>query len=105
MTQQYSFISKSKAALPTQETNLRGEEIIIVAEVKGVRSVHFVSQVKLCGYDNELWYPIGERDLFSSVEQLMVVNDICHNVVRIDVLNINNETSSDCKVIFNRSTK
>uniref|UniRef100_UPI00119E5EF0 hypothetical protein n=1 Tax=Yersinia aldovae TaxID=29483 RepID=UPI00119E5EF0 len=100
MTQQHSFTSKSKAALPTQETNLRGEEIIIVAEVKGVRSVHFVSQVKLCGCDNDLWYSIGERDLFSSVEQLMVVNGICHNVVRIDVLNINNETSSDCKVIL-----
>ncbi|HHH1744149.1 TPA: hypothetical protein ACPY9J_003750 [Yersinia enterocolitica] len=103
MAQQHSF--KSKSARPTQETNLRGEDIIIVAEVKGVRSVHFVNNVKLCGCDHELWFPIGQSDLFKSVEQLMVVNNICYNVVRIDLLNVNNASSADYRVTFNRLNK
>ncbi|EAR6785649.1 hypothetical protein EWQ01_18460, partial [Salmonella enterica] len=60
---------------------------------------HFTDPV-LSGSNNDLWIPVSDTDYFKFIENLLVINNIANNVVRIDVKSIG-DTYKDFEVIYN----
>lgn len=82
----------------------RGVDILIIAPMNGVSSVHFTGLNKLKGIDSDLWIPLPVfSSLFESVEKVMQINRVCHNLVSMRKIRTCGE-SSDYEVIFNKPT-
>lgn len=80
---------------------MRSEVNIIVCELSSGLSVHFCGHSLLSGANNNLWFPMpANKSLFESVEDIMVDNNVAHNVVKIEKLVVNGK-SVDYKVTFN----
>lgn len=73
----------------------------------GNRYLHFCSPKLLQGINYNLWIPIpmDESLLFEQVERIMSINKICHNVVSVNKIRKNNETSYDYEVVYNLPVK
>ncbi|EAV5730418.1 hypothetical protein NMA32_003638 [Salmonella enterica] len=77
----------------------RGSVIVIMSRIKGINCIHFTDPV-LSGSNNDLWIPVSDTDYFKFIENLLVINNIANNVVRIDVKSIG-DTYKDVEVIYN----
>lgn len=77
----------------------RSSVIVIMSRIKGINCIHFTDTV-LSGANNDLWIPVSETEYFELIENLLVINNIANNVVRIDVKLIG-DTFKDFEVIFN----
>lgn len=73
--------------------------IVIMSRIKNINCIHFTDTV-LSGANSDLWIPVSETDYFKSIEDLLVVNNIANNVVRIDV-KLTGDTFKDFEVIYN----
>jgi len=86
---------------PTQNSQ-RETVMILVCPINGRMSFHFCSIKLLQGINSDLWWPLPEKaDLFSTVEQVMTVNGIAHNVTEIRAVSIQGKCT-DYQVTFNR---
>ncbi|PKE27414.1 hypothetical protein CWS43_27085 [Rahnella sp. AA] len=75
--------------------------MLIVAELDTGTGLHFCSHPVLSGANSNLWFPLPEgQSLHCAVEQLMIMNHVAHNVVRLDVFH-KGDQHTDYKVIFN----
>ncbi|OCJ37364.1 MULTISPECIES: hypothetical protein [Serratia] len=71
--------------------------MVIYCVIKGTPSIHFCSS-PLSGADSNLWIainpasssvsPVGQKversDLHAAIEQIMTINNMAHNVVRVE---------------------
>ncbi|WP_239663874.1 hypothetical protein, partial [Citrobacter freundii] len=68
----------------------------------GVKALHFSGIPKLSGHKGTLNFPFDENaSLFAQVEKIMLANNMCHNVTRVEPLR-HNETESVYSVTYNR---
>lgn len=77
----------------------RRSVIVIMSRIKNINYIHFTDTV-LSGSNNDLWIPVSDTDYFEFIENLLVINNIANNVVRIDVKLIG-DTFKDFEVIYN----
>ncbi|EDW3796794.1 hypothetical protein YM93_003253 [Salmonella enterica subsp. enterica] len=77
----------------------RRSVIVIMSRIKDINCIHFTAPV-LSGSNNDLWIPVSDTDYFKFIENLLVINNIANNVVRIDVKLIG-DTFKDFEVIYN----
>ncbi|ENE6639040.1 hypothetical protein ABNR98_004449 [Salmonella enterica] len=98
----------SKAANEPKEIIFpRKEIVVILATIKGVPSVHFCNDELLSGVNYNVWFPVdtkSETALFRSVENIMMVNFVCHNVVSMTCILQNTQDSADYKVVYNSAS-
>lgn len=81
--------------------NPRKKVTILVANQTFGRGIHFCSIQKLKGEDSDLWFPLPpDADLFSTVESIMQINGIAHNVTRIEAVR-SFPGCADYEVIYN----
>lgn len=86
---------------PTQNGQ-RETVIILVCPINGRMSFHFCAIKLLQGRNSDLWWPLPDgADLFSTVEQVMTVNGIAHNVTEITAVRVQGKCT-DYRVTFNR---
>lgn len=89
---------------PTQNQH-RETVMIMVCPINGRMSFHFCAIELLQGINNDLWWPLPDgADLFSTVEQVMTVNGIAHNVTEIAAVRMQDKCT-DYRVTFNRKEK
>lgn len=81
---------------------MRKKMVVIVARVNGLRSVHFTKQ-PISGENNNLWIPIYDADLFRAVENILIANNVAHNLVCMSQLRMNCEDSYDYEALYNAS--
>ncbi|MCO1294129.1 hypothetical protein MLP95_19780, partial [Escherichia coli] len=68
----------------------------------GVKTLHFSGIPKLSGHKDTLNFPFDENaSLFAQVEKIMLANNMCNNVTRVEPLRYN-ETESVYSVTYNR---
>jgi hypothetical protein len=77
---------------------MRDKLVIIVTKVRGVEAFHFTSGKLQPG---DIWFPVVNGDLFSSVENVMNLNGLAHNVTSLKV-KIEGVTYKDVEVEFNK---
>ncbi|EGG3070883.1 hypothetical protein MOR33_004205 [Salmonella enterica] len=77
----------------------RSSVIVIMSHIKDITCIHFTDPV-LSGSNNDLWIPVSDTDYFKFIENIIVINNIANNVVRIDVKLIG-DTFKDFEVIYN----
>lgn len=73
--------------------------IAIVSTIRDTPCIHFTSS-PLQGSNANLWLPIDVNNLFASVEQLLCINHIAHNVVNIEYI-AQSETYFDIRITCN----
>ncbi|MCF6256188.1 MAG: hypothetical protein L3K25_07785 [Gammaproteobacteria bacterium] len=85
-------------------SDARKRTVIILSMIKGQRSVHFTEQ-PLAGQDNNVWFPIGNEDLFRAIENIMVVNNQACNLTVVTRIRDISDTCHDYEVIYNTSAE
>lgn len=69
-------------------SDLRAQITILVISLASGYGIHFCCHEKLSGPDADLWFPMAaEADLFSTVENIMLMNNVAHNVTSISLVN------------------
>ncbi|EJL7720717.1 hypothetical protein ACNJ8R_004171 [Cronobacter sakazakii] len=80
----------------------RNSVAVSVFTKHGIKALHFSGIPKLSGHKGTLNFPFDENaSLFSQVEKIMLANNMCHNVTRVEPLR-HNETESVYSVTYNR---
>ncbi|MBC8947412.1 hypothetical protein [Xenorhabdus indica] len=88
---------------------------VILAVQNEIPSVHFCNHPVLSGSNSNLWIPIGSysanpmdlfravghSDLFRAIEDIMIANYCCHNVVSVQQVLQLTSSCMDFKVIYN----
>lgn len=75
---------------------------VSVFSKNGIKALHFYGIPKLSGHRGTLNFPFDENaSLFAQVEKIMLANNMCHNVTRVESLR-HNETESVYSVTYNR---
>ena len=64
---------------------------------KGKRLAHFIDQ-PLAG--NDLWFPIGNRDIKQEIEDILKSNDIALKIIRVEKMRDYNTDFCDYHVIY-----
>lgn len=77
----------------------RKSVFVIMSRIKNVNSIHFTDTI-LSGANSDIWFPVSETDYFNFIEKLLVINNIAHNVVRIDTKLVG-DTFIDLEVTYN----
>lgn len=66
----------------------RAQITILVISLASGYGIHFCCHEKLSGPDANLWFPMAaDADLFSTVENIMMLNNVAHNVTSISLIN------------------
>ncbi|QCR38909.1 hypothetical protein [Nissabacter sp. SGAir0207] len=82
-------------------TSGRAVVTIIVARQRDRLAIHFCSHRRLCGADNDLWFPLSEaQPLFEQVEHILCLHGVAHNVIRVEPLG-QGEENTDYRVVYN----
>lgn len=79
---------------------MRKVTVIILSRIKGQRAIHFTEQ-PLAGQDNNVWFPIGNEDLFRAIENIMVVNNQACNLTLVRRIRDISDTCYDYEVTYN----
>ena len=67
------------------------------------RAIHFTQQ-PLAGSNQNIWFPIGDQDIFEAVENIMVMNHQAVNVTSVDLVRSYSNLSADYSVSYNISS-
>ena len=84
----------------------RGKVTVINTEVRGIDSIHFTglglqnATDHFTNHKRDLWFPV-KGDLFKSIEDVLVLNGIAHNVVSVEKVRQINDKCADYDVVFN----
>lgn len=85
----------------TNVQNSPAHVMLIVAELDTGTGLHFCSHPIMSGANANLWFPLQEgQELFAVVEQLLVMNHVAHNVVRLVPFH-KGDRHTDYKVVYN----
>lgn len=90
--------------------------IVIFTVLKGTPSIHFCDP-RLSGGDSNLWMPVNVPDtsmvvaadkiqrshLHAAIEQIMLINNVAHNVVRVEEIK-RDKGHHDYRVTYNELT-
>ncbi|EJO8074875.1 hypothetical protein Q3R63_004672 [Salmonella enterica] len=80
----------------------RNSVAVSVFSKNGIKALHFSGIPKLSGHKGTLNFPFDENaSLFAQVEKIMLANNMCHNVTRVEPLR-HNEAESVYSVTYNR---
>lgn len=80
----------------------RANITVLVISLATGYGIHFCCHEKLSGPDADLWFPMSaEADLFSTVENIMLMNNVAHNVTSISLVN-SHPNCRDFDVIYNK---
>ena len=79
---------------------MRKTTTVIFSMLNGHRAIHFVNQ-PLAGVNQNVWFPIGNKEIFKAIEDIMVMNLEANNVVSVDHLRSHNTVSHDYQVTYN----
>lgn len=86
---------------PSHHSDPRAKITILVISLASGYGIHFCCHEKLSGHDANLWFPVAaEADLFSTVENIMLMNNVAHNVTSISLVN-SQALCRDFDVIYN----
>jgi hypothetical protein len=80
--------------------NMRKNTVVIKSIIDGKRAIHFTTQ-PLAGNCNNVWFPIGNEELFKAIEDVMVLNRQAINLGSIHRIRNTSDTSSDWAVKYN----
>ncbi|CSY12830.1 hypothetical protein FP371_24625 [Citrobacter freundii] len=83
-------------------TEQRNTISVVVKPFFGAKMIHFEGVKKLSGHQGTLNFPfIEDEPIFTQVERIMVINNMCHNVT--SVTETSNEAGSHSyQVVYNR---
>lgn len=82
---------------------MRKTTVVILSRIKGQRAIHFTEQ-PLAGSDNNVWFPIGNEDLFRAIENIMVMNNQACNLTLIQQIREISDSCYDYEVTYNLAT-
>ncbi len=89
---------------PSHPSNPRAKITILVMNMASGYGIHFCCHEKLSGTDANLWFPVTaeavEADLFSTVENIMLINNVAHNVTSVSLAR-SHPICRDFDVIYN----
>lgn len=79
----------------------RAQITILVISLASGYGIHFCCHEKLSGPDANLWFHMDtDADLFSTVENIMMLNNVAHNVTSISLIN-SHPICRDFDVVYN----
>ncbi|MEL6008587.1 hypothetical protein J4Z08_22950 [Citrobacter portucalensis] len=75
---------------------------IVVKPHVGANMIHFDGVKKLSGHQGTLNFPFVEGEsIFTQVERIMVINNMCHNVTSVTEIS-NDANGHSYQVVYNR---
>ncbi|MDE9429835.1 hypothetical protein [Xenorhabdus bovienii] len=101
-----SIMKKNQPSRVRNKLSLcRQRATVIVCELNAGLGFHFCNHYLLSGNNNDLWWPLSEKEkLFTEIEKVMVMNHVAHNVTFINKLRHINK-AIDYEVVYNMIEK
>ncbi|HEB56632.1 MAG TPA: hypothetical protein ENI98_10075 [Gammaproteobacteria bacterium] len=94
---------KTQMKKPSSEA-MRKNTVVILSSIKGQRAIHFTEQ-PLAGRDHNVWFPIGNEDLFRAIENIMVINNQACNLTLVRCIRDISDICHDYDVTYNATTE
>jgi len=79
---------------------MRKRTVIILAKLQGERAIHFTER-PLAGADNDTWFKIGNQELFTAIENILIEKRIANNLTLVTELRQNGNDSFDYTITYN----